>query len=396
MITVPSTLRIHLAGLVLVGVALLGANDRVSAGPEAGVRSAVALETGVPIRDEIRGTVVDTAGAGLGAATVQLRHGDRVLASATTDDDGTFRIFISQRIREAFDAGGVRIRVERLGYREQEVPLDTAQATVELVLVPAPLPLPGFEIEAVRSQCEDDEAGLGRRLWQRAAARHPGGLDTLGVATYTLSRTDTLPDGALGTTQVNGQEPEMGQRGSAPILRLGWARRIDRDGYAFPVRRTDRMGSFASWSYPPLESDFAPHFGSRQFGSLHYFQHLSQGSDGWYVRFCARDDRRPHLEGQMLITPDTLIRRIEWAIQTPEPDEDAGGVAVFPSAAADGTPPPLLPAESMAWKTPRGEHTVRRAHWFEEWTTAPGDSVPFLPRRSGESTPGSNPDPGSR
>lgn len=392
MIAMAPSIRLRLAGFVLLAVALAGvllAGDGVAHG------SSGAPDTGAMEINEIRGTVVDTSGMPLGAATVQLRHADRVLAAATTDDDGSFRIFVSQRIREALGAGGVRVRAERLGYREQEVPLDSHTTPVELVMVPAPLPLPGFQVEGISGECDaDDEGGLGRRLWERAADRHPGGLDTLGVATYTLSRTDTISDPSLVTTEVDGAEPEMGQRGSAPILRLGWTRRIDRDGYAFPVRRTDRRGSFSSWSYPPLESDFAPHFGSQQFGSLHYFQYLTEGGDGWLVRFCPRDDSRPHLEGQVTIAPDTLIHRVEWYIRTAEPDERAGGVAVFPRSSADGSPPPLLPTESMAWKTPRGELTVRRVHWFEEWTTAPGDSVPFLPRRGTESASGADFDPG--
>ncbi len=389
MSTVTSSIRLRLAGLALLALALVGlllAGDGVAHG-----------SSGAMGVDELRGTVVDTAGVPLAAATVQLRHGGRVLAAATTDDDGSFRIFVSQRIREALDAGGVRVRVERLGYQEQEIPLDSQTTALELVMVPAPLPLPGLHVEGVSAECDaDDDEELGRRLWERASDRHPGGLDTLGVATYTLSRTDTISDPSLLTADVEGVEPEMGQRGSAPILRLGWTRRIHRDGYAFPVRRTDRHGSFSSWSYPPLESDFAPHFGSEQFGALHYFQYLTEAGDGWLVRFCTRDDRRPHLEGQVTIASDTLIRRVEWYIRTPEPDEGAGGVAVFPPSSADGSPPPLLPAESMAWKTPRGELTIRRVHWFEEWTTAPGDSVPFLPRRSAESSDGEDLHPGLR
>jgi len=335
---------------------------------------------------EIRGLVQDEAGNPITAVTVRLLEGDRPVAAAATDGQGRFYLRVPERVRTAFDEGLLALEAERMGYRSERRPVAPGETFVTLSLAPAPLPLPGFQVEGVAAQCRsDDEEGRGRTLWQEAADRHPGGLDTLGVATYTLARNDTLSLNAQRTEASDDSEVEHGQRGSAPILRIGWARRIDRSGYAFPVRRTDRSGSFASWSYPPLEADLAPHFGTDQFGNRHYFQFLTEADTGWLVRFCARDDGDPHLEGRLVITPDTLIHRVEWSFKTPEPDEDAGGYALFPPRDAAGRAPPLLPLESMAWRSLRGEQVIRKTQWFESWQLAPGDSVPFLPRRAEES-----------
>lgn len=335
-----------------------------------------------PGEAEIRGVVRDTGGGPVTAASVRALEGDRILASAATDGQGRFRLVLPERATDVLRAGELDIQVQRMGYRSERRTLGPEETRVEVRLTPAPLPLPGFQVEGVPEACRaDDEDGFGRMLWETAAQRHPGGLDTVGVATYTVARTDTMTLNEAASDEANGSGAEYGQRGSAPILRIGWSRRIDRSGYAFPVRRTDRSGSFQSWSYPPLEADFAPHFGSRQFGGLHYFQFLTEAADGWLIRFCARDEGDPHLEGRMTIAPDTLIHRVEWSVRTAEPDEDAGGYVLFPPVDVSGEPPPLLPLESMAWRTLREEHVIRKTQWFEGWQLAPGDSVPFLPRR---------------
>jgi hypothetical protein len=386
---VPFLFRFGLAYAILVGALALSASASVV---QAAAEGHVASE-----RTELHGIVLDERRSPVPAATVRALDGSGVLASAATDRDGRFVLRLPDRGREALERTGLLLRVERMGYESAERFVRAGEEVVEIHLTPAPLPLPGFQVEGVPEPCRADDAdGLGRELWWVAANRHVSGLDTLGVATYTTFRSDTLSadgdwSGGRSGTGENGrprgvaveeQEAEMGQRGSAPILRLGWARRIQRGGYAFPVRRTDRQGSFPSWSYPPLEADLSPHFGSELFGELHHFQHLDRTAEGWLVRFCPRKADVPHLEGRLLISPDTLIRRVEWSFHTPEPDEEAGGYAVFPPADALGDPPPLLPLESMAWRSLRGEQVIRRAQWFEEWQMAPGDSVPFLPRRT--------------
>ncbi len=346
---------------------------------------------------EVRGRVVDESGSPVIGVRVELAVQERILGAATTGADGHFQIRFSTEVLTALGSPtSAEVRAQRLGYHPATESVDLPEpGDVLLVLQPAPLPLPAMQVDGGPTQCEgDDPDGLARLLWRAAASRHQGGVDTLGIASYMSALTDTIGGGVYVRTRMlesGGVEegvgrPEAGQRGSAPILRLGWGRRIDRQGYAFPVRRTDREGSFASWSYAPLESDLAPHFGAAQFGDRHYFQMVSAREDGWLIRFCARARNRPHIDGRIELTVDTLVRRVEWDFRTDQPVENAGGWALFPSPSAEGAPPPLLPLESMAWRTLRDTITIRRAQWFDGWILAPGDSVPFLPRRSNETS----------
>lgn len=327
----------------------------------------------------IEGRVHDPSGVPVVSARVELRSADRVLVADRTDEDGRFVLDT-----DAPWSPDLRVRTQRLGYETAEVDVPSGLGPMDIVLSPAPLPLPGFDIVNDREICSEDPDRNARRLWEAAAEHHTGGLDTVGVASYTRARTDTLAANMTTGVGVEGTTP--GQRASAPLLRLSWDRRIEREGYAFPVQRTDRQRSYSSWGYPPLEADFASHFGSEMFGERQDFHIESQGANGWVLHFCSRDDDDPYLDGVLEIGPDTLIRRVEWRFHTPEPDEDAGGWARFPPTTATGGPPPLLPSESVTWKTlPDGE-VVRRAEWYEGWVIAYGDSVPFLPQRPDSAT----------
>jgi hypothetical protein len=332
--------------------------------------------------DEVSGTILDRERAPLRGARVQLRDADRILISTTTGADGTFRLRLPASVSAPSAQARLNILVERLGFEDLLVErVMSLEQPLELVLLPAPLPVPGFNIDGEMLSCEDvDEESDARSIWSVAKDRHPGGLDTLGVASYTFVRIDTLTGGDLYHEPDEAAGVEPGQRGSSPIRRLGWARTIDRQGYAFPVRRATREGSFSSWSYAPLDADLSAHFGEEGFGRRHLFRISAEESDGWTLRFCARDRRRPHIDGWIEIDSDTLIRRVEWRFNTDEPVEHAGGWAVFPPA-SEGYAPFLLPLESMTWLTLDQKRTVRRAQWFEEWQLTEGDSVPFLPRR---------------
>lgn len=354
--------------------------------PPAGLQEVVTAPSAPPLSSlspiTLEGRVRGSGGQPIVGAAVRIIGEDRIYRSVPTDEDGHFRVALPLNLGALLEEGLLRVRVERMGYAVVERPLQPTEEYLDFILTPAPIALEGFRVEAIPAECRgDDPEGMARRLWEEARARHPGGMDTLGVAAYMLARVDSLPltDGATPTPEPG--HMEAGQRGSAPILRIGWDRRIQRSGYAFPVRRTDRSGSYASWSYPPLEADMAPHFGTDLFGERHYFQLQDDTGSGWWIRFCARDSDAPHLEGLLRIDPDTLIEEARWHIRTPDPDEAAGGRVVFPPQAPSGNGPPLLPMESEVRANHRGIQTVTRIQWFEEWLLAPGDSVPFLPRR---------------
>ena len=322
----------------------------------------------------VEGVVSESSGVPVTAARVELWSGSRVLVADRTDDQGRFRLET-----DTDWALGWQVRVERLGFQSREIDLAAGTVSLEVELSTAPLPLPGFEIVGDRDICSAGDDSFARDVWKVASRRHAGGLDTVGVASYTQVRTDTLAGQGSPGRGVEGAT--AGQRASAPLLRLGWNRRLQREGYAFPVRRTDSSGSYDSWGYPPLEADFSSHFVGDLFGELHDFQLELEDGDGWVLHFCAREQDGPYLDGVLELGPDTLIQRAEWRFYTEAPDEAAGGWARFPPVTARNAPPPLLPSESVTWKTIRNGDIVREAKWYDGWTIAEGDSVPFLPVR---------------
>jgi hypothetical protein len=332
--------------------------------------------------DSVTGFVREGAtGIGITGVRIELLlAGGRVLRATFSEPGGGFFLEVPASVAPA-DRQGLRLRAERLGYAPVEIPLPSAgQGALILQMNPAPLPLPGLAIEVAPEACPTRSHPEATALWTAMARRHPGGLDTVGVATYTLIRTDTLS--TVNTLLLSDGVFESGQRASAGRLRDAWERRLPRDGYAFPVRRTDLEGSYDSWSYAPLEADFSSHFQSPAFATTQRFRAPTPRVDGgWNLSFCAPNARRPGLDGVLSLSPDTLLVRAEWRFRTGDPDEEAGGWARFPSVAPGDPIPPLLPFESLVWRRIRTGEVQRRAQWYEAWVTTPGDSVPFLPAR---------------
>lgn len=321
---------------------------------------------------QLEGSVRAEDGRPLVGATVELWRERTRLATTSTSADGRFR-FVGPVVEEAR-----AISAEHMGYRPVRLPVEDGRSEVTFVLEPAPIPLQALRVEATREICTGSDDPGARALWNAARGRYAAGLDTLGVATYVHSSEARVSADQVGMPADSGFEP--GQRGSSPLLRAGWERRIARDGYAQPVRRVSSSGSYDSWVYPPLQADLAPHFASETFGRLHDFQLVSQGPDGWTLAFCPREADRPAIEGTVTLTPDTAFASAAWLFRTPEPTEGAGGEARFRAPAADEARP-LLPERSLFWRrVPDGEY-LRKYERYEEWRLAQGDSVPFLPVR---------------
>ncbi len=344
--------------------------------PPSGTAAALALglllSSAVPLTGQVTGVVTDTTGTPLDGVVVEAWSDSVRIASRLTGADGRFGF--PEEITTRIEA----LRAGRLGYRIATREVD-GPGHFEFRLAAEPISIEGLVVQSERRDCEVEDDLRARTIWDRARQRYVGPMDTVGIATYLASSEELVARDEIGPLELPDEMLE--QRGSSSQLRFSWARIVRRNGYAFPVRRTDEGRSFDSWSYPPLEADFAPHFVSPLFGDLHRFEIRDRGDFGWMLEFCPRRGDRPSIHGTMQIGPDTSLVSVEWLFGTPEPDENAGGRAFFPPASGPPSGNWPLPTESIFWRQlPTGDfQEIHRR--FEGWRIAQGDTVPFLPPR---------------
>lgn len=326
-----------------------------------------------PAAAQVSGTVTDDRGAPVEGATVEAWGESLRLASRITDGSGAFHFppGIASRTTALY--------AHRLGYRAERVELEgTGAEGLVIRLTAEAIPLPAVDVVAPRELCPRDDDPSARSLWNAARARYADGLDSMGVATYLSATRDVVPRERLADSPARGAA--LDQRGSSFLLRVSWKRRIEREGYAYPVRRPTAEGAMDSWVYAPLEADLSPHFADPLFGRLHTLSILAEDDGGWRIAFCPRDPRRPSIQGTLHLSQDTTLVSADWAFRTAEPSEEAGGQAVFTGPAS--TPGRyLLPLEGLTWRKSANGGFVRQHERFEGWIVAPGDSVPFLPSR---------------
>ncbi len=360
------------------------AHDRIPAGTARALSASFLMMFGLaaasPAQAQITGYVLNEEGDPVAGAAVEAWAADRKIGGRLADEDGWF-------LFPAVLTGQIRaLYAGQLGYHPEVVQIEEDVDSYEIRLTREPIPLPELVVDAQRDRCAGGEDRGARRLWEHAAARYSQGLDTLGVATYLASVESILPEGEVGTVQASGEA--VAQRGSSSLLRFSWRRRIEREGYAYQIRRSTPEQSYTSWVYPPLEADFAPHFAGEFFGDRHRFHFDRSGEtddDGSVTLvFCARDDDHPSMEGTLVISPDTTIAVAQWLFRTPEPVEHAGGRAVFGPLADDPEDSYLLPIEGVFWRRSPPDSYWQRYQKFEQWMVAQGDSVPFLPKRPGD------------
>lgn len=334
---------------------------------------AVQLWSVAPAVGQITGSTVDRAGAPLQGVLIEAWSADRRIQTRISDEQGRF--LFAAPVAEITTA----LYAHRLGLQALRVEVTEGVQDYLLRMTEAPIALEALVVnvgEATCSNREDDEA---RRIWSDMAARYSRSVDTLGIATYVASSIEAVSPSEIGPVAVG--SVGSAQRGSAPLFRASWSRRVDRSGYARPLSAPSSDGTFEAWGYPPLEADFAVHFGQEVFGKQHRFTVEAERNDGWYIRFCPKDRDEPSISGILHISTDTLLKVAEWSFSTEEPDEDAGGRAVFSEERRDDGAPFLLPTEGLFWRRTGHNQFLQRYERYEGWIVAPGDSVPFLPTR---------------
>lgn len=324
---------------------------------------------------QLTGVILDQAGNPIEGVAVEAWGETLRLATRVTDATGAFSI------PQVVAARTTALYAHRIGFRavRRDVDGGAGAGPVEIRLDAEAVSLPTVEVVTSRAFCPRSDERTARALWEAARTRYAHGLDSMGVATYLAAQREVVQPSALGSPPAPGEAEE--QRGSSFLLRVSWDRRIDREGYAYPVRRPTAAGALDSWVYAPLQADLAPHFVNELFGKLHTLSVFSEDETGWRLAFCPRNRDRPSIHGTLHVAPDSSLVSAEWMFQTKEPEESAGGRAVFVPGGRQGTSPYLLPSEGVFWrKAPEGGF-LQVHERYEGWIVAPGDSVPFLPSR---------------
>ena len=191
-----------------------------------------------PAQAQITGYVLNEEGDPVAGAAVEAWAADRKIGGRLANEDGWF-LFpagVAQSIRALY-AG-------QLGYHPEVVQIEEGVDAYEIRLTREPIPLPELVVDARRDRCAGGEERDARRLWELAAERYSQSLDTMGVATYLASVETILPEGEVGTVQAAGEA--IAQRGSSSLLRFSWQRRIEREGYAYQIRRSTPEQSYTS------------------------------------------------------------------------------------------------------------------------------------------------------
>ena len=263
---------------------------------------------------QLTGVVRTSGGVALEGVAVEVWTASTRIAADLTDPEGRF--FFPESI--AFQA--VTLAAGALGFLTQEVRVLEGVREYEIELEEDPLVLEGLVVTTEMATCEDGrEDPQAQQLWQLARLKYHGVMDTLGVATY-LAEADTIvPLSKLGPLDL--PVLALSQRSSSSLLRFSWTRRLERDGYAFKVRRVDGTRSYDSWVYAPLDADFAPHFVDDGFGERHRIVVEDEREDGWTLAYCPKEGRqaehqghhhrraRHDLQGHRVAVPDSGARR---------------------------------------------------------------------------------------
>ena len=352
--------------------AVIGALGGVAFGPCLGPGS-LGIVGPHSLAAQITGRVQDADGRNLDQVVVEAWGADVRISVTATTSDGLFTF------PESVSGVAHSLYAHRLGYRASRVNVSEGVTHYVIRMSADPFEIEGLVVNVEADRCRGPDERAARDLWDAVRAAYDSGIDTLGAATYLGTGIRAVPLAEIGPVPVASGAP--GQRGSAPLFRASWRRRVERSGYARPLSAPSPDGMYENWGYAPLEAEFSTHFVDEVFGKLHRFSFAETADEGWTIRFCPKDDDKPHIDGYLRISPDSLLSVAEWSFRTDDPVEGAGGRAVFAPTDGGGDLPFLLPTEGLFWRRAAPDRYLQRYEKFEGWMFAPGDSVPFLPVR---------------
>jgi hypothetical protein len=312
-----------------------------------------------PAHAQLEVTVTDSAGQVLADARVELWRTAQLLTARTTDARG-MATFDAAELATATD-----VRVRRLGYAPARVSLDQPGGTLRVQLASLARSLPSLTVSATVGACPQSDDQEARALWSRIGTRYrepavEGRHTTLDHRVGTVEQLEIghVHDGDVyrGALLFTAD----GMRGAHEVLALR--------GYVYAVPDSHNLDLLGGWQYVQLDAELAGHFATQAFADAHTFTVASRRAATTTLRFCAKDRRRPGLDGILQLSERDGLVEAHWRFWNPLGGaEPAGGAVTFALAQPDSAPAPLSATSGLFWRQlPSGKY-LQRWQGFHDW-----------------------------
>lgn len=306
---------------------------------------------------QVRGTVVDTAGAPIADAAVHVWSGTRFLGRGETDARGGFRL-------RDLGIDSLTLTVHRPGFQTRIVQLPAADTAVLVRMIPAPVRLaPVTVASSGRRLCPNREDPRARALWTAMRGRYWQPSSPPVVAFGLFEKRSGVG------TRMEAYDPAAGERTmgwTEDALLIAYPDLMALSGYA--TRANGGLGErTAFWFYRFLDDGLMQDFTGDFFGQAHTFSSMIEDGETILV-FCPRERMRRtgQIEGTLRLDGALNLVEANWRFRTPAPDEDAGGEAVYELPDA-GLGRALLVRESLFWRKTNGGRYYFEAKTFTGW-----------------------------
>ena len=292
--------------------------------------------------------VVNVTGTPLIATRVELWSPSALIVARSTDEAGVAHFLPAELTR----ANAILIR--RLGFLPARHRVDQALDSLLVRLEPIGGALPTVTVVSTRRSCPEPDQPAARVQWERAAARYrTPSLE--GREATTVSRRNTVDEDGVG--DFEDRALATGSRAYTHWGMLGAHKGLARGLYVSALSGSHTYDDFGIWWYPDLHAEMAGAFADSSFAAHHTFTPQARTSTYRVIRFCARDRKRPGLDGTLRIDASDSFVDARWTFWNPSRDAESAGGEVLFAPPADTGRAPLFSANGLFWrKLPSGRY----------------------------------------
>ena len=300
-------------------------------------------------------------------ARVDLWNETAIVASRHTNDAGVAQFSATEM------AAASAVLVRRIGFLPTRVSVPQPVGRIEVLLDALAGSLPAVTVNAVATKCPHVGDSSAAVLWRTAATRYR--VPSLeGRVSRMEQATAVVVEAAVG--EFDGAPRIDGWREYTRLGMEGAHARLSARRYVTPLQDNHQHEMFGLWAYPALDAELAGHFVTPGFGEAHSFERVSVGPAFVVLRFCARDRRRPGLDGTLRLDSTNALLDARWRYWNPlRHSEEAGGEVVFVPPARDLFAQPLLSASGLFWRRLPSGRYAQRWQQYSAWRLEAGGEI---------------------